>query len=707
MAAATLNDVMKTMQEEGKQTRDTGANSLRVAIDSLNMTVNALGNINNSLRFFTEAFLENMKRSRREALLANNARPELLALPGKQSGEGKEEGVDTPQKKGGILASLFGSLGALSLSGIVKSIGGGLLGVFKTLFNPRALFKIFIKFASKFGPVAIVAGLIAAVSGGIDGFFNSEKTTLLGKIGDGIGGAIGQVIEFFSFGLIKKEQVTEIIAPITDFFEDAGIWINQMIENPGKAIDNAVAVMTRVGIWFSDVLGDLFENLGLDDLSKVLFGTKVSGEKVSKFFKNLFNPKPEEGYFSIVKLLTDVWNTSKKAVETTASNVSKFFTNLFSSTPEDGYFSIAKVLSDLFTSAKTTLIAGTESVSKFFSSLFSLSPAEGYFSIAKVLSDLFTSAKTTLIAGKESVSKFFSNLFAEKPQEGYFSVRKVLSDLFTAAKTTLIAGKESVSKFFTNLFAEKPEEGYFSIRKVLSDLFTNAKTTLLAGKDTVVKIFSNLFSSAPEDGYFSVVKMVIDAFNSVSNLAETFYTKVQNLVAENIVDPIGNAFTSAGRFMSSLPDRIMLTIEEIWVKTMADLKIGFIKFADFITLLPKRIEIAARELLYDKSGGVVGSQRGIDEAKANLATAGNNSQVDIDAITAQKDADLAALQMEKDALSKAIQAAAPVVVSGDSVAQQNQGGTHYHGPVTMSTSLSAPAGGINFDALKAALPSTN
>lgn len=63
--------------------------------------------------------------------------------------------------------------------------------------------------------------------------------------------------------------------------------------------------------------------------------------------------------------------------------------------------------------------------------------------------------------------------------------------------------------------------------------------------------------------------------------------------------------------------------------------------------------------------------------------------------------------MKKDALSKAIQAAAPVVVSGDSVAQQNQGGTHYHGPVTMSTSLSAPAGGINFDALKAALPSTN
>jgi len=664
MAAATLNDVIKTMQEEGKQTRDTGANSLKVAIHSLNMTVHALGNINNSLRFFTEAFLENMMRSRREALLANNARPELLALPENQSSEEKED--DAPKKKGGILASLFGALGAISLSGIVKSIGGGLLSSFKLLFNPRALLRVFLKFASKFGPIALITGLIAAVSGGISSFFESDKETLLGKIGDGIGGAIGQVIEFFSFGLIKKEQVTEILAPITDFFEDAGIWLTQMTENPGKAIDKVVAVMTRVGIWFSDVLGDLFENLGLDDLAKTLFGTKVSGEMVAKFFKNLFNPKPEEGYFSIVKLLTDVWNTSKKAVETTTSNVSKFFTNLFSSTPEDGYFSIAKVLSDLFTSAKTTLIAGTESVSKFFSSLFSLSPAEGYFSIAKVL-----------------------------------------SDLFTAAKTTLIAGKESVSKFFTNLFAEKPEEGYFSIRKVLSDLFTNAKTTLIAGKDTVVKIFTNLFSSEPEDGYFSVVKMVIDAFNSVSNLAETFYTKVQNLVAENIVDPIGNAFTSAGRFMSSLPDRIMLTIEEIWVKTMADLKIGFIKFADFITLLPKRIEIAARELLYDKTGGVFGSQRGIDEAKANLATAGNNSQVDIDAITAQKDADLAALQMKKDALSKAIQAAAPVVVSGDSVAQQNQGGTHYHGPVTMSTSLSAPAGGINFDALKAALPSTN
>ena len=461
MAEATLNDVTNAIREEGKQTRDTGANSLRVAIDSLNMTVNALGNINNSLKFFTEAFLENMKRSRREALLANNARPELLALPGKQSGEEEEKEVDVPKKKGGILARLFGSLGALSLGGIVKSIGGGLLGVFKTLFNPVALLKTFLKFASKFGPIALIAGLIAAVSGGIDGFFNSEKTTLLGKIGDGISGAIGQVIEFFSFGLIKKEQVEEILAPITDFFEEAGVWINQMIEKPGEAIDNAVAVMTRVGIWFSDVLGDLFENLGLDDLAETLFGTKVSGEMVSKFFKNLFNPNPEDGYFSITK--------------------------------------------------------------------------------------------------------------------------------------------------------------------VLSDLFTSAKTTLITGKDEVVKIFSNLFSSAPEDGYFSVVKMVIDAFDSVSNLAETLYTKVQNLVAENIVDPIGNVFTSAGRFMSSLPDRIMLTIEEIWVKTMANLKIGFIKFADFITLLPKRIEIAARQLLYDKTRGIAGSQSAIDEARANLETAGNSS----------------------------------------------------------------------------------
>lgn len=565
MAEATLNDVSNAIREEGKQTRDTGANSLRVAIDSLNMTVNALGNINNSLKLFTETFLENMNRSRREALLANNAKPELLVSPEKQSGEEKE--VDVPKKKGGILASLFGSLGALSLSGIVKSIGGGLLGVFKTLFNPRALLRVFLKFASKFGPIAIVAGIVAAVSGGIDGFFNSEKTTLLGKIGDGIAGAIGQVIEFFSAGFIKKEQVTEILAPITDFFEEAGVWINQMIENPGKAIDNAVAVMTRVGIWFSDVLGDLFESLGLDNLAETLFGTKVSGEMVSKFFKNLFNPNPEDGYFSIVKLLTDVWNTSKKAVETTASNVSKFFTNLFSSEPEDGYFSITKVLSDLFTSAKTTLITG---------------------------------------------------------------------------------------------------------------------------KDEVVKIFTNLFSSAPQDGYFSVVKMVIDAFDSVSNLAETLYTKVQNLVAENIVDPIGNAFTSAGRFMSSLPDRIMLTIEEIWVKTMANLKIGFIKFAGFVSAIPDTIVLAAEKALASNwATRQFVDEDGFDEREKALAAKRGGNQLAIDKIKAQRDADLAALQMEKDALSKAVQAAAPTVVSGDSIATQNQGGTHYHGNVTMAPSYNS------------------
>jgi hypothetical protein len=534
MAEATLNDVINVMKQEGAQTRGGGTNSLGAVASQIS-------DLNASIGSFIESFKENLARQKRQDALKNNARPELLASPGKQSGEGKEEGVDTPKKKGGILASLFGSLGALSLSGIVKSIGGGLLGVFKSLFNPRALLRVFLKFASKFGPIALIAGLIAAVSGGIDGFFNSEKTTLLGKIGDGIGGAIGQVIEFFSFGLIKKEQVTEILAPITDFFEEAGIWINQMIENPGKAIDNAVAVMTRVGIWFSDVLGDLFENLGLDKIAETLFGTKVSGEMVSKFFKNLFNPKPEDGYFSIVK--------------------------------------------------------------------------------------------------------------------------------------------------------------------VLSDLFTSAKTTLIAGKDTVVKIFSNLFSSEPEDGYFSVVKMVIDAFNSVSNLAETFYTKVQNLVAENIVDPIGNAFTSAGRFMSSLPDRIMLTIEEIWTKTMANLKIGFIKFAGFVSAIPDTIVLAAEKAL---ASNIVTRQFVDEDSFAGrekaLAAKSGGSQLAIDAIKAQRDADLEAIQLEKDALNKAAQAAAPVVVSGDSVAVQNQGGTHYHGPVNMSSNISTPPGGIDYDALNAALP---
>jgi predicted SnoaL-like aldol condensation-catalyzing enzyme len=648
------------------------------------MTVNALGNINNSLRFFTEAFLENMKRSRREALLANNDRPELLALPENQSGAAVEDKVaeDTGKKKGifgGIAAAIAGIFGAKTLGGLFKSIStnifGGLKKFFGRVFKPSRIIKLLVRLVARLNPItAIIAAIIAALSGGISSFFESDKETLLGRIGDGILGAVGQVIEFFSFGFIKKEKFVEFLQPLTDFIDDAGVWISKMIEQPEIALDKAIAAFTRVGIWISDFLGDIWESLGLDDLTKVLFGTKVSGEMVSKFFQNLFSPKPEEGYFSIVKLLIGVWDTSKKAVETTASNVSKFFTNLFSSTPEDGYFSIAKVLSDLFTAAKTTLIAGTESVSKFFSSLFSLTPDEGYFSIAKVL-----------------------------------------NDLFMAAKTTLIAGKESVSKFFTNLFAEKPEEGYFSIRKVLSDLFTNAKTTLVAGKDTVVKIFTNLFSSEPEDGYFSVVKMVIDAFNSVSNLAETFYTKVQNLVAENIVDPIGNAFTSAGKFMSSLPDRIMLTIEEIWVKTMANLKIGFIKFADFITLLPKRIELAARELLYDKSEGLVGSRKGLDEARASLAEAGKGSQANIDAITAQKDADLKAIrlkkaaldpdaitpkkdtdleanQLKKAALDKDAQAATPVIVSkgGDT----NYMGDVYNGPVTSAPSVtqSAPGG---------------
>jgi len=680
MAEATLNDVIATMRIEEQLTRSSNTTSLNIVISNIS-----------SLKMIMSKFVETMKESmarqaRADLLASKDVNPATITSGGRAGASGASD--KPPEKKGGFLTGLGGAIaamfGAKTLGGLFAGIGkkimSGLRGFFNKVFKPEKILKLLVRLAARVSPVAIVAGIIAAISGGISSFMESEETTMLGRITEGIFGAVGQVIEFFSFGLIKKEDFMKLMKPIVTFFNDMAEWVLLMIKNPGKALDKAIAAMTKIGIWFSNALGDLWESLGLDDLSKVLFGTKISSQMVSKFFTNLFSSKPDEGYFSITKVLSDLFTDAKKyldsgsvnvskyftnlfsstpeagyfsitkvlsdlfadvttVVKNTTANVSKYFTNLFSSTPEAGYFSITKVLSDLFTTGKESLASGSANVSKYFTNLFSATPDEGYFSIAKVLSDLFTAGKKSLASGKESVSKYFTNLFSAEPEEGYFSIAKVLSDLFTAGKKSLASGKESVSKYFTNLFSSTPEEGYFSIAKVLSDLFTDATTALANGGESVTKIFTNLFSAEPEKGYFSITKMLVDGFNTGLTILNTIGAKISIFATENIIDPIRNAFTSAGKFMSSLPDTIMFSVQEIWINTIAKLKIGFIKFSDLITNLPKLLAIMAEGVLTLTDSG----KAKLKARKEALKLGGADSRNAISAIEEERVAQVAKL----------------------------------------------------------------
>ena len=365
MAEVTLQNVIERMKEEGQLTR-TGPDSLKVAIGELKVIRSDFTKL---FEFFKEYTIS----------LSNK---EALQDPSKDTTSNKSVSDNLqPEKKDITPKSGFlgGVLGGLGIGGIITSISSGLSAAFKTLFSPGALLRVLARVATKFGPVAIVTGIIAAISGGITSFFESEKTTFLGRLGEGFSGAIGQIIEFFTFGLVKKEKVMELLKPLTDLFEDIGIWVLDMIDSPGKAVDTAVAAMTRVGIWFSGVLGNLWESLGLDDLTKTLFGTKVTGEQVTKFITNLFSSKPEEGYFSIVKSVSDIWSSVKTWFETKYNGLIELLNTSWTGIVGEGgildmiwspFKSALEWLEKKFVSVKDTLITEWDAATKLLTDNF-------------------------------------------------------------------------------------------------------------------------------------------------------------------------------------------------------------------------------------------------------------------------------------------------------------------------------------------------
>ena len=332
MAEITLKNVINSIENNGEETRTT----IKSSSDSL---LNSLNNINSSFTKFFEVIKETMNRQNVKNKLADKSGGFFARLFGRKESNTNED-VDKseePEKKKGFFAKLFGAVaGGFGLVSIAKALMGGIKTFLGLIFNPKNLLQLIGKLALRFSPLAIVSSVIAAISGGISSFFESEKTTFLAKLSEGFSGAIGQVIEFFTFGLIKKENVTELLKPLTDLFEDIGIWVLDMIDKPGEALDKAIAAMTRVGIWFSGVLGNIWESLGLDDLTKTLLGTKISGEKVTKFVTNLFSSKPEEGYFSIVKSVSDIWSSVKTWFETKYTNLTKLLNDSWISIVGEG-----------------------------------------------------------------------------------------------------------------------------------------------------------------------------------------------------------------------------------------------------------------------------------------------------------------------------------------------------------------------------------
>jgi len=452
MAAATLKDVIEEIRAQGEFTRMGTHGSLDVATLELRK-------INSNLQAYFESNKENMAALARMGALKD---PEKAPTTDKDSTDKTQPAEKDVKPNSGFLAGLFGGLGG----GIIASIGSGLLSAFRTLFSPRALLRVLARVATKFGPIAIVTGIIAAISGGITSFFESEKTSFLGKLGDAFGGAIGQVIEFFSFGLIKKEQVQEFLAPLTNFFDDAGVWLNQMLESPGEAIDTAIEAMSQVGEFFANVLGDLFENLGLADLTKVLFGTRISGEQVTKFITNLFSSNPEDGYFSIIKSMSDIWNSTKAWFEGLYSSLVTSLENAWNGIFGEGglvdfiwspFKSAFNWISTKFTNLKETLIGywdqAVESVSTNFTAVTDwVSSMPG--KILSTVEEIWTNAITTVKKNFFALVDYFASL----PDKIILGAQQLIIDtLGTFAARQIGITPESIAKKRDEIESKKPD----------------------------------------------------------------------------------------------------------------------------------------------------------------------------------------------------------------------------------------------------------
>lgn len=169
----------------------------------------------------------------------------------------------------------------LGIGGLIGGIFKGISAAIMTLFSPKAVIGIIKKFASKFGPIAIIAGIASAISGGISSFLESDRETLMGQIGDAIVGAIGQVVEFFSFGFISKEEVQEVLSPIADLFDSLQDDVDRLIgvftgeTDLSKFIDD-------ISNFVGNILGNLWEFMGFDSLAETVFGVRLTGEKLNQ-----------------------------------------------------------------------------------------------------------------------------------------------------------------------------------------------------------------------------------------------------------------------------------------------------------------------------------------------------------------------------------------------------------------------------------------
>lgn len=111
----------------------------------------------------------------------------------------------------------------------LKEIFSSFLGVVKNLFNPKMIMQVL-------GKLALPLLIVTTIWQGIKGAWDAYQET--GSIWEAFKGGIGEIVDFFSFGLIDKKMVSEFMDEIPKFFE--------------SIIEAASNFFGKIGEWFSE-----------------------------------------------------------------------------------------------------------------------------------------------------------------------------------------------------------------------------------------------------------------------------------------------------------------------------------------------------------------------------------------------------------------------------------------------------------------------
>ena len=147
---------------------------------------------------------------------------------------------ETPEEKKSFFGRLKETKFGKKVTGKISSIKGNLLKGMKSLFSPKNFIKVL-------GKLALPLLIITTLWQGFTGAWEKWKET--GSIWEAFKGGISEIVDFFTFGLISKDDVSGLMDKVAEFF---------------KPVTDAVSnFFSRFSDWFAEKFNAVKEFLGI------------------------------------------------------------------------------------------------------------------------------------------------------------------------------------------------------------------------------------------------------------------------------------------------------------------------------------------------------------------------------------------------------------------------------------------------------------